>query len=460
MLALSSMITSLRLAALMTSLLLAGCVSVDGALEAETARNSAAQYDNAIAPANEILPATDDVLTQDGAAILALSRNPALRARLGDVGLARAEWARAVLPPNPVAELTWFNPDGMGAILDADLRVPVTALLGYPWRRAEARTRYDAAQSRAVLDVIDFASTARLAWVDAVAARERAALAERAMLSANAALVVAEEIDAAGNAPGLDLARQRVMTLSAQAARDDAVQDRFRAEMVLFEILAGAAQLPDRLPDPLPTLDDDAFDAAVEQALANSLLLASARRDAEAAAQAAGYASLDSLLGGAELGAAFDRENGDTETGLSAHFDIPLFGLGHPARAAAQIRARQAADRVIALEAEIRTALLVQFAEMRWAEERAAFMRNDYVPATTQALDATLAQYNAMQVGVYGLLDAFDQQVAAGRAYVDAMTRYHQARIAVFSLMQGGSPQTIESRAAADDTAMSRPEGH
>lgn len=412
---------------------LTGCVTVDPAAERTAIETRAAAIDIPVsAPAG-----VSGEIGENNAVALAISRNPGLAADLAEAGLARAEWAQAVLPPNLIAELTWFNPEGAGAILDADIRAPIAALIGWPQREAAARARYDAAQSRALLRLIDFSAEVRRAWVEAVAARERANMYARILQSAEAALLIAEEIDEQGNAPGLDLTRQRVNALAAQAAAEDAEQIAATAQLRLETLVAGSVELPDRLPADLPALPETS--PSVDDILAASLPLAAARADAEAAAQAAGYAGIESVIHG-ELGPAFDIEDGEVETGVSAHFDIPLNGLGHPQRAAARIRAQQAADRLTALETEITAEAELHIMEMERAQARMALIRDDWLPASTLALEQTMQQYNGMQIGVYALLDAFNAQVEAGRAWVDTLARYHRARIALTALTQGGSP--------------------
>lgn len=422
-----------RLACLPILLILGGCVTVDPAIERATIEDRARPLD---IPVDEP-PEITGHISEDHAVALAISRNPALSADLAEAGLARAEWASAVLPPNLIAELTWFNPDDAGAILDADIRAPVAALLGWPQRRAAARANYDAAQARALQRLIDFAAETRTAWVEAVAARERANMYARVLQSAEAALLLAEEIDAQGNAPGLDLTRQRVNALAAQAAAEDADQAAEAARIRLEALLTTNVELPDRLPTDMSDWPDTG--TARNAVLEASLPLAAARGDAEAAAQSAGFANLESVLHG-ELGIALDIEDGETERGVSAHFDIPLNGLGHPRRAAARIRAQQAADRYAALQIEIATETELHLMEMERAAARMLLIRDDWLPASTLALEQTLQQYNGMQIGVYALLDAFNAQVEAGRAYVDTLERYHRARIALTALMQGGSP--------------------
>jgi cobalt-zinc-cadmium efflux system outer membrane protein len=422
-----------RFACLPALLILAGCVSVDPVIERAAIEERARPLDIPV----DAPPSIEGAISEEQAVALAIARNPRLAAGLADAGLARADWASAVMPPNLIAELTWFNPEGSGAILDADIRAPVAALIGWPQRRAAARARYDAAQARALQRLIDFAANTRLAWVEAVAARERANMYAQILQSAEAALLVAEEIDAQGNAPGLDLTRQRVNALAAQAAAEDAEQAALAARIRLETLLTAPVELPDRLPADM--MEWPQVETARMAAQDASLPLAAARADAEAAAQAAGFAGIESLLHG-ELGLALDIEDGETERGVSAHVDIPVNGLGHPRRAAARIRARQAADRYQALETEIAAEIELHLMEMERAAERTRLIREDWLPASTLALEQTLQQYNGMQIGVYALLDAFNAQVEAGRAYVDTLERYHRARIALTALMQGGSP--------------------
>lgn len=420
------------------ALLLAGCVTVDPVAERAAIEDRASTLEIPV----DLTVSIDGEIMADEAVALAIAHNPRLAADLAEAGLARAEWASAVLPPNLIAELTWFNPEGHGAILDADIRAPIAALIGWPQRRAAARANYDAAQARALLRLIDFSADVRMAWVEAVAARERANMYARILQSAEAALLVAEEIDAQGNAPGLDLTRQRVNALAAQAAAEDAGQAADTALIRFQTLVTRDISVPDRLPQPAEAMPLSATAAA--DALQASLPLAAARADAEAAAQSAGYASIESLLHG-ELGPAFDIEDGDTETGISAHVDLPTNGFGHPQRAAARIRAQQAANRAEALETEIAADVALALMEMERASARAELIREDWLPASTLALEQTMQQYNGMQLGVYALLDAFNAQIEAGRAYVDTLERYHRARIALTSLMQGGSPRGMSA---------------
>jgi outer membrane protein, heavy metal efflux system len=425
---------------LASTAVLAGCITVDPAAERQTTLDRGAALDTPVfGPPGEI----DGAVSEDQSVALAVANNPRLAADLAEAGLARAEWASAVLPPNLIAELTWFNPEGRGAILDADIRAPIAALIGWPRRQAVARANYDAAQARALQRLIDFSAETRLAWVEAVAARERANMYARILQSAEAALLIAEEIDNQGNAPPLNLTRQRVNALAAQAAAEDAEQAA-QTTLIRLEtlVLAGGSVFETLdIPERMPT-DIEEFPADTEilyVAADASLPLAAARSDAEAAAQRAGYSNLESLLHG-ELGIALDIEDGETERGVSAHFDIPTNGFGHPQRAAAQIRAQQAADRYAALQTEIAAEVELHIMEMDRAAARMILIRDDWLPASTLALEQTLQQYNGMQVGVYALLDAFNTQVEAGRAFVDTLERYHRARIALTALMQGGSP--------------------
>jgi outer membrane protein, heavy metal efflux system len=435
-----------------SALLLAGCVTVDPVVERAVIEGRAAALSIPVSPPDNI----QGEISEDQAVALAIAQNSRLAADLADAGLARAAWAQAVLPPNLIAELTYFNPDGSGAVLDADIRAPIAAILGWPQRQAAARAGYDAAQARALLRLIDFAAETRTAWTTAVAARERANMYARILQSAEAALLVAEEIDDQGNAPPLDLTRQRVNALAAQAAAEDAEQAGHTARIRLETLIAGDARVPDRLPtDTTEMRNEDAIRTA---ALNASLPLTAARADAEAAAQAAGYDGIESLLHG-ELGIALDIADDETERGISAHFDIPTNGFGHPRRAAARIRAQQAADHYAALEWEIAAEVDLHIMEMNRASARLDMIRDDWLPASTLALEQTLQQYNGMQIGVYALLDAFNAQVEAGRAYVDTLERYHRARIALTTLMQGGSPMGMAASSGLS-TGNAGGEGH
>ena len=62
------------------------------------------------------------------------------------------------------------------------------------------------------------------------------------------------------------------------------------------------------------------------------------------------------------------------------------------------------------------------------------------LPLRARLVEQTLLQYNAMQTGVFGLLQAQQLEIAAARRYFDALAGYWEARADLDLLLQGRMP--------------------
>ncbi|MBO6796447.1 TolC family protein [Maricaulis sp.] len=420
---------------------LAGCATVEPASVAPAV----------IAQASERsvldLSASGSLETPQAAVALAMAHNRDIAGDLLETGIAAAELNSQSRPLNPVLEIVSLPGGDHGRVYDVDLRASVMGVIATPWRARQARAVYEAERSDAVLRLIDFSADVQRAWVSVVAAKQRQDLYARILQSAEAALVVAEELDTAGNRAPIALVREQNMLVNIQleegAARLAAEQARAELEQVL-----GMPVALEDLPDQLPA---QAMPAAVstENILEASLLLARSRAEVEAAARAAGLENWASLLDHAEIGLAAEREDREWARGWMAELSLPVFDQGQHRRAAARLRAEQALERHAALVTRIELAWSTASNVHNLASEQASRVEQDLLPASEAMLDQTLLHYNAMQVGVFDLLAAFQTRTRAGLSWVDAREAADLARISLDQLAAGGSP------AAAGDAAIS-----
>ena len=163
-----------------------------------------------------------------------------------------------------------------------------------------------------------------------------------------------------------------------------------------------------------------------------------------------------SLVAGAE------REEGAWKIGPSIEFPIPLFdhGQGHFGRSAAELRRAQ--QEYYALGVRVRsTARLVQ-ERLQGAEDRARYYRDILLPLRERIVHETQLQYNAMQLGVFELLRAREQQIQAAMAYVDTLLDYWLARTDLEQLLSGRlpGPNGVATDRRARPSAMWENAGH
>ncbi|WP_291845440.1 TolC family protein [Maricaulis sp.] len=436
-------------------LLVSACASVDPVAERAGVMASLAERDGPVA--DPVMPRDGETVSEAMAVSLALAKNHRLLARLNEAGLARADQVRESRPVNPIVEVVTLPGDGHGRVWDVDLRASLLGIAATPWRAAAAQDRYEARRAETLLATLDFVADTRRAWVEAVAARQRLDLQARIRDAAAASLVVAEEIRAAGNAPELELERERVFAQQAELDYLQAEHAALQARLALgrqLGVAVSADQLPTRLEPgaaPLEMLETEA-------ALTASLPLAAARANVEATAGEAGLENWASLLEHVELGGVFEREDGDWTRGWMLEFALPVFDTGAARRTAAQLRAEQAIHQHAALAHEIRNALDAVQAMARLAERRVSHIEEDALPTSERLMDATMRQYNAMQVSVFDLMATVQMRSRTGQAYVDALADWHRARIALEQIRAGGSPAMV-TVSTAGETAPTRGEG-
>ena len=187
-------------------------------------------------------------------------------------------------------------------------------------------------------------------------------------------------------------------------------------------------------PDDLPEL------AEIEQeAISSSLDLQLAVARLETYGHRAGLVNTSSILPSLELGMDAEREGG-WEVGPSVGFPLPLFDQGQAQKsiAAAEVRRQQAAyyDKGV----EIRSVARVLRQQLITAHETATSYRDAILPMQTQISAETQSLYNAMQIGVFQLLTARQQEVMAGKNYIEALKQYWTIRADYELLMQGKLP--------------------
>lgn len=401
-------------------------------------------------------------LTAETAARVTLLSNPALRATYAEMGIARADLAQAGRLKNPVFDAVFSAPLEGGQIdLDLGVAFELLDILYVPLRKRVAEAQFEAARVRVAGVVLDRLFAARTAYLNVLAARQRRDLFEQVAVSTAASHQVAQALRAAGNITALDVARQRV--LAEQAALDLAKARAGEAEaregltlaMGLSGARAAAWTIAGRLPDPpAAPIVADGLEA---EALDRSLELAEARHGLDALGRRHRVTNAKALFPEIEAGAVAERDEGAWEVGPAIALPLPLFDQGQARRARARAEILQAQDRGAALMVEIAGQARKARQRLAVARERVLVLRDTILPVREQIVDETLKQYNAMQVGVFDLLFARQQQIATADRYIAALADYWRARAHIDQLRAGRMPAgagTARLTAIAMDPSM------
>jgi cobalt-zinc-cadmium efflux system outer membrane protein len=166
------------------------------------------------------------------------------------------------------------------------------------------------------------------------------------------------------------------------------------------------------------------------RAVAQRADLAADKQELMAQAHKLGLARYEAIFQQNEIGAHYEREptGGDYSIGPSLVIPIPIFNLGQAASARAQARFRQAEQRYLALTVEIQSEVRAALDRMRLARERVEYYQSTALPLRRRIVEETQLQYTAMQIGVFDLLRAKQEEVNQGREYVESLRDYWTAR--------------------------------
>ena len=143
----------------------------------------------------------------------------------------------------------------------------------------------------------------------------------------------------------------------------------------------------------------------------------------------------------ASLGGGAEREDGKWKVGPVVEFPLPLFDQGQARLGRASAALRRAEHEYYALGVRIRSTIRAVYERVQGAQDRALYYRDILLPLQERIVNETLLQYNAMQLGVFDLLRAREQQIQAAIAYIDTLRDYWLARTDLAQLLSGRLPR-------------------
>lgn len=386
----------------------------------------------------------EDTLSVEAAVQVALLNNRRLQATYEDLGVAQAAVVQAGLLRNPIfGGEVLFPTEGGSPDLGFKVAFDFLNVFYLPLRKAVARSAFAAAKLRVGGAVLDLTGQVRIAFYRAQAAAQRLELLEQVLTVATAGYEAAVRLHAAGNIPDLSLHTEQALFEQARLALVAADANALAQREALNQVLglwgpqasyAVARRLP-RLP-----AQDAPLDSLETQALAASLDLAAARQDIETYARRLGLTNTTALLPDLELEAAAEREEGAWKAGPGVSFALPLFDFGQARRATAQAELRRRQATYFALGVDVRTAARIIRHRIHAAAQVARQYRDVLVPLQARITQETQRQYNAMQIGVFELLQAKNREVEAGLRYIETLEAYWLAHTDLLLLQQGRLP--------------------
>lgn len=368
-------------------------------------------------------------LTPNSAVQIALLNNHELQATYEEIGLAQADLIEAGLLKNPLFD---FQRRWPGQAMEADILSEFIDLLFLPLRKRVARAQLEAVKLRVGSEILKTIAEVRVAFYENQGNQQLSDLAGSVAQATAASAEAALQLHEAGNTRSLDLANEQVLNVQAKLdfakAQSAGIESREKLTRVLG--LWGADtewKVAPRLPD--PPKDEIRASGLESRAITQRLDLAALKQETLTEARKLGVARFDVIAQGFELGGHFEREtDGASSTGPSIILPIPLFNFGQAAKARSEAKVRQSQQRYLALAVQIRSEVRSARDRMLLARERVDYLQSTAMPLRRRVVEESQLQYNAMQVSLFDLLRAKQDEVNAGREYVEALRDYWVAR--------------------------------
>src|SRR5204862_7509619 len=100
--------------------------------------------------------------------------------------------------------------------------------------------------------------------------------------------------------------------------------------------------------------------------------------------------------------------------------------------------------------------------QMRAAGDRAVYYHDILLPLNERIVNETQLHYNAMQLGIFELIRAREQQIETASGYVQALRDYWLARSDFEQLLSGRLPRLISAQTGqrSGQTSSNGAEGH
>ncbi len=376
---------------------------------------------------------------------VALLNNHAVRASYARLGIGRAELEQACMLRNPVLDLDARFLDA-GTEIELGLAQPFLDLFWQPLRRRLAEHEFAAVQALVTDELVHLVCAVRRAMVEVRATAKLVLVHREVLRAAEAAHELAVNLHAAGNITDQALAIERTG------------ESRARLDLATAELAAHEAKEPVQRLLGLwgahtewtvaGELGDDAL-AGVDLAdiegrvVARSLELAAHRARLDALAV---HAELDDRMAWTPDGAlglsAVREAGGEWGLGPKLALELPLLDNGSARRAVARRRLAAGMHDHTALAIELRSAARVLRDRTTLLAARVRFLREEHLPAREQVVRTTLQTYNAMQIGVFDVLQQKRLQLADTRDLVQSLRAAWLSRIDLDELLAGSLPAT------------------
>ena len=384
-------------------------------------------------------------LDGDGAVRISLAHSPALQAMLYEAAANSAAATQSARLPNPVFAFERLARH-IGGLQELEitraLSVSLLDLLLLPARLRLAGYQQQATRISLAANVVQAASEARQAWVNAVASQQSAQYAQQVKATADASAEIARRMQAVGNFSKLQRAREQAFAADAVTLLARAMQRARTSREALIRTLglndsqAEALKLPDRLPDLPASIRHESTIA--QAAIGSRLDIQLARANLDFIALEQGLTNVTSFVNAFEIGVKENKMTGQPKRrGYDLSVPLPIFDFGDAARSRAQSTYMAAFYRAAQFTVEASSQVRDSYGAYRTAYDISTHYRDEIVPLRKSIAEQNVLRYNGMLIGVFELLADSREQIGSVIQAIDAQRDFWLADAALQSALIG-----------------------
>jgi cobalt-zinc-cadmium efflux system outer membrane protein len=386
-------------------------------------------------------------LSAEEAVEIALLNSPRLQRTYEELGVSQADLVQAALLPNPSLGVDVGFPirAGVGVTeVAASLVQDFLALVVLPLRRAVAEEQFAADVLRVADEALEAAADVDKQYREVQAREKLVALRTTVIQGESAAADLARRLHEAGNITDLELASEQVVfeVAKVQLAREEL--DLVDAREHLNRLLGlWGPQTDWKLAHELPEIPpaDPPPDGLEALAIRQRLDIDAARKQRALMWKALELARTSRWFGRIEVGVEGHQDpDGPRLLGPTLSLDLPVFDQRQALIGRLEAQFRQSERRLDELSVNARSEVRTAVARLVSFRRAVDQYRKVVLPLRERVLEQSQLQYNAMQIGLFQLVAAKQQQVEAYAAYLEAIRDYWQARAELVRLVGGRLP--------------------
>lgn len=381
-------------------------------------------------------------LNRERAIELALLNSPSLQSTYEELGVSQADMVQAGLLSNPSIEGSVGFPALEGQVeYEASLVQNFLDLFVLPLRKRVAEEQFTADTLRVAHEALAVAAQVSQQFVHLQAQVQQVELRRMVVQAAQASAELAERLRRAGNTTELEAAREqaRYEQEKLELARDELELIERREELNRLLGLWGPQtdwELAEKLPELPP--QESPLEHLEAWAIRQRLDIDAARKQALLMSNALDLARTTRFFGLVEVGVHVHQDpDGPRLFGPTLSLELPVFDQRQALLGRLEAQQRQAERRLMALSVDARSEVRVARVRMLVARRLVEHYRKTLLPLRERVVEQAQLQYNGMQIGLFELLEAKQEQVEGYQAYIEAVRDYWVARAELERVMGG-----------------------